>query len=99
MQRLRERNAGIVLAKNLPAALLLLAPFTRLWNLAQVTIFMPPRHWPKARKKIRRVRRGARAWNEGVRIGLARRAEVWPRRAVSNLDIVRWLLKGSGPVE
>jgi len=97
LQRMRIRNEGIVVGKDLPWELLALVPFVRLWRLALATVFMKPSHWPSARKRLRRVRRNARAWNEGVRIGLSRRGELWPRRRASRFEIVRWLLKGDGP--
>jgi GT2 family glycosyltransferase len=98
MEALQRRNEGIVVGKDLPWELLAIAPLTRLWTLARTTVLVKPSMWRSTPERWRRVRAGARAWNEGLRIGLARRAEVWPARRASRLEILRWLLKGSGPV-
>jgi hypothetical protein len=39
-----------------------------------------------------------RAELEGARVGLAKRPDVWRRRAVGTPEMVRWLVKGSGRV-
>jgi len=98
MEELQRRNEGIVVGKDLPWELLVLAPIARLWTLARTTLLVKPSLWASTPERLRRVRAGARSWNRGLRIGLARRSEVWPHRRAGRLEVLRWLLKGTGPV-
>lgn len=98
MERLQRRNEGIVVGKDLPWPLLAVAPFARAWTLARTSFLVKPSKWSTTPERLRRVSIGARAWNEGLRIGLARRHEVWTSRSAPRREILRWLLKGSGPL-
>lgn len=98
MSRLAARNEAIVAAKDLPVALLGVAPLVWLYRLFRHTVPVRPSKWHLLPELLRRApSRSAAEW-EGWRLGLKKRPEVWRHKQAGTIEIVRWLLKGWGPV-
>jgi GT2 family glycosyltransferase len=96
MTRLAARNEAIVAAKDLPAEVLLLAPLLWPYRFIRHTLPVRPSKWHLVPGLLRQAPRRLRAEAEGARIGLAKRPDVWRRRSVGTLEMVRWLLRGVG---
>jgi GT2 family glycosyltransferase len=97
MTRLAARNEAIVAAKDLPAEMLLLRPILWMYRLFRRTLPVRPSKWHLVPMLLRETPECFRAEVEGVRLGLAKRPGVWRLQAIGTLEILRWLLKGSGP--
>jgi len=98
MTRLAARNEAIVAAKDLPAEVLLLTPILWPYRFIRQTLLVRPSAWHLVPMLLRQSPGRFRAEVQGARLGLAKRPDVWRRRAVGTREIIRWLLKGSGPV-
>jgi GT2 family glycosyltransferase len=98
MQSLSTRNSETVIARDLPMCITVLGLITWGYRALRHTVLVRPSNWrlmPAAlRQAPRRIRMDARAF----RAGLAQRREVWRLQTVGTREILRWLLKGSGPV-
>ncbi len=94
---LAARNEAMAAAKNLPAGILFLTPFLWPYRLFRQTLPVRPSKWRLWPSLIRLVPRRLRADVRGFRMGLAKRPEVWRLQATGTLQMIRWLLKGSGP--
>ena len=97
-KRLAFRNEAMVAAKDLPAPILLLLPIIWPWRLLRETVLMRPQRRRPLAVQLQRAPLIARAELDGIRLGFAKRGEVWRRRAASHAQIVRWLVKGTGSV-
>ena len=97
MTRLAFRNEAMVAAKDLPAPILALFPILWPWRLLRETVLMRPERRPPLPIQLRRAPLIVRAELDGIRLGLAKRGDVWRLRAAPHGQIVRWLLKGTGP--
>jgi GT2 family glycosyltransferase len=98
MTRLGARNEAIAAAKNLPTVVLLLTSILWPYRLLRSTVLLRPSKWRLVPKLLRQAPGRCRAEVEGFRLGLAKRPEVWRLKRVGTITILRWLLKGSGPV-
>lgn len=98
IERLRLRNNAIVVAKDLPFLAQLPFLLARPWTSFRNSVPLRPSKWRLVRQKFAEQRRRDQAISEGLRIGRARRSEVWGKRRASRLEIVRWLLKGERPL-
>jgi GT2 family glycosyltransferase len=98
MTRLAARNEAIVAAKDLPAWILLLAPILWPYRFVRQTVPVRPSKWHLWPMLLRQAPRRFQAEVEGFRLGLTKRPEVWRLKAIGTFQIIRWLLKGSGPV-
>lgn len=98
MKRLLARNQSLVAAKNLPARMLALRATIWLSSILRQTISVEPSGWRQLPKLVREAPRLIKVEWEGLRMGLAKRNEVWRLQAVSTREIIRWLRSGSGPV-
>ena len=98
MTRLAARNEAIVAAKDLPAAILLLVPVLWVFRLFARIFTLRPSRWRLVPMLLRQAPGRFRAEMEGFRLGLAKRPQVWCLKSVGTPEIVRWLLKGSGPM-
>ncbi len=96
--RLAARNEAMVAAKDLPAGILLLMPILWPYRLIRQTMPVRPSKWHLWPTLIQQSPARFRAEVEGFRLGLARRPEVWRLKTTGTPQIIRWLLKGSGPV-
>jgi GT2 family glycosyltransferase len=97
MTRLAARNEAFVAAKNLPAEVLLLTPIIWPYRFIRQTLLVRPSAWHLVPTLLRQSPGRLRAEVEGARMGLAKRPGIWQLRAAGTLEILRWLLKGSGP--
>ena len=95
--RLARRNEAMVAAKDLPVAALLLGSSIQAWGAFRDTFPVRPSKWHLVPSLVRRTSKSRRGQLEGFRRGLAKRPDVWRRRAVGMPEIVRWLVKGWGP--
>jgi GT2 family glycosyltransferase len=97
MTRLAARNEAIVAAKDLPVGMLFLRPILWAFRFVRQTLPVRPSKWHLVPMLLRQAPERFRAEVEGARIGLAKRPEVWRLKAIGTPEILRWLLKGSGP--
>jgi GT2 family glycosyltransferase len=97
MTRLAARNEAIVAVKDLPAEVLLLTPILWPYRFIRQTLLVRPSQWHLVPTRLRQSLGRFRAELDGARMGLAKRPEVWRRKAAGTHEITRWLLKGSGP--
>ena len=97
MTRLAFRNEAMVAAKDLPAPILVLLPLIWPWRLLRETVLMRPERRRPLAVQLRRAPLIVRAELDGICRGLAKRGDVWRRRAAPHGQIVRWLVKGTGP--
>ena len=97
MTRLAARNEAIVAAKNLPAEVLLLTPILWPYRFIRQTLLVRPSTWHLVPMLLRQSPGRLRAEVEGARMGLAKRPGIWHLQAAGTLEILRWLLRGSGP--
>lgn len=98
IERLRLRNNALVVAKDLPWIARLPFHLKRPWTTFRNSVPLRPSKWPRLFEKMAEQRRRDEAIAEGLRLGRARRAEAWTRRRAGRLEILRWLLKGTGPL-
>jgi GT2 family glycosyltransferase len=96
MLRLAARNEALVAAKDLPAEVLLLAPILWPFRWIRQTLLLRPSRWHLVPLLVREFPLRVGAELEGARVGLAKRPDVWRRKAVGTPEMVRWLVKGSG---
>ena len=97
MMRLAYRNEAMVAAKDLPAPILVLLPILWPWRLLRETVLRRPESRRSPFLQVRRAPLIARAELSGFRLGVAKRGDVWRRQVASQWQIVRWLVKGTGP--
>jgi hypothetical protein len=97
MRQLAVRNEAMVAGKDLPTSFLLALPIIWPWRFLRQTVLLRPNGLPHLGVRLRRAPLIARAELEGMRCGLAKRNDVWRLRAISQGQIVRWLLRGVGP--
>ena len=98
MARLATRNEAIVAAADLPACLFPVLPLLWPYRTIRKTLPVRPSRWHLLPGLLRQAPGRFRAELQGIRLGLAKRPEVWNRKAIGTLEILRWLVKGSGPV-
>jgi hypothetical protein len=98
MTRLAVRNEAIVAAADLPACVFPLLPCLWLYRTIRKTLPVRPSRWHLAPRLLRQAPGRFRAELEGIRLGLAKRPDTWRLKRVGTLVILRWLLKGSGPL-
>lgn len=98
IERLRLRNNAIVVAKDLPFVAQLPFHLVRPWNTFRHSVPLRPSKWRQLGEKVAEQRRRDEAIAEGLRIGRARRSEVWARRAIGRAELLRWIVRGTGPV-
>lgn len=96
IERLRLRNNALVVAKDLP--LIAQVPFylARSWRTFRNSVPLRPSKWGLLREKIAEQRRRDEAISEGLRMGRARRRDVWARQGASGWEILRWVISGVG---
>jgi GT2 family glycosyltransferase len=92
------RNQYLVIGKNLPAELSPIAALGWLWHTFRNTVPLRPSKWHLMGRRLKETRERMSTQSEGLRLGLEKRADVWARRRVSRREIIRWLLRGVGPV-
>ena len=90
------RNAAMVAAKDLPAAILVFAPILSPWRLTRQTLPVRPSNWHLAPMLVRQAPARLAAECEGVCMGWAKRPDVWRARTTGTLGILRWLVLGVG---
>lgn len=98
MTRLAIRNEAIVVAKDLPIQVLAFCPLLWPWRFIRQTLPLRPTKWHLAPSLLRQTPARLRAEVDGLRIGFAKRPDVWRRRRAGSLEIVRWLVRGVGEV-
>jgi len=98
MWNLAMRNEAIVVTKDLPLAAVGLVFVSYAWRLFRSTFPLRPDKWHLIPGLVRTGPERAAADIEGFRTGWKKRGEVWRTRRVSRLVIMRWLLKGTGPL-
>ena len=98
MRRLAMRNSAMVAAKDLPAAVLILAPILWPWRLIRETLPTRPSNWHRAPMLVRQAPARLAAEWDGARLGWAKRPGVWRARTTGTLVILRWLVRGVGEV-
>ena len=97
MKRLTERNEMIVFAKDMPWPLVALAPALWLYRQLRMTVPIRPSKWRRLPELVRDLPKRVVAEREGWRIGWSKRRSVWSLRRAGTLEIVRWVLRGTGP--
>lgn len=98
MTRLAARNEAIVAAKDLPAEVLLLTPIFWPYRVMRQSLLVRPSKWHLVPVLLRQVPGRLRAEMDGARMGLAKRPDVWRRKATGTVEMMRWLMRGSGKV-
>ena len=98
MTLLAARNEAMVVAKDLPATILILTPVLWPWRLLRQTLPARPSKWHLAPMLVRELPRRLRAESEGLRMGWAKRAAVQRTKAIGTLEIMRWLVYGEGRI-
>jgi GT2 family glycosyltransferase len=98
MTRLAIRNEVVVVAKDLPPALLAVGPALWLWRFFRQTIPVRPSKWGLVPMLLRQTPRRLEAELEGLRQGWPKRSAVWRQRKISTPEIIRWLAYGVGKV-
>jgi GT2 family glycosyltransferase len=97
MTRLAVRNEAIVAAKDLPAGILILTPILWPYRFVRQILLVRPSRCHLVPGLLRQAPGRLRAEAEGFRLGLAKRPDVWRLKVVGTFEILRWLIKGSGP--
>lgn len=95
MLRYETRNRGIVIGKDLPVSLMLLAAVTWPWRLFRSTVPLRPGKWHLIPSLSANLGKRIAAEIEGFRMGLAKRSDVWRRQAMPTREIIRWLFGGT----
>ncbi|MDY0341441.1 MAG: hypothetical protein RBS17_09570, partial [Coriobacteriia bacterium] len=67
-------------------------------GLFRSTIPIRPSKWYLMPGLLRSVPERSGTIIRGFQLGLSKRRDVWSRRAVSRVMILRWLIKGTGPL-
>jgi hypothetical protein len=98
MDRLAMRNEAMVVTKDLPRELLAVVPLLWPWRFVRHTFPVRPSKWRRIPQLVRQSPDRLRAEAEGLRLGWRKRRSCPPRRVARRRDVLRWLLKGSGPV-
>lgn len=96
MRRISTLNQYQVLGKCLPAVLAPLGIVPWAWHAFRNTIPLRPSMWRHIPERMREYAELLAAQREGLRLGLSKRRDVWSRRRVGRLTILRWLLHGVG---
>jgi GT2 family glycosyltransferase len=98
MLRLEVRNRAMVIAKDMPGALLPLAAITWPWRLLRSTFPVRRSKWHLVPGLLANFGKRVSAEAEGFSRGWPKRADVWRLRALPTREIIRWLFNGAGPV-
>lgn len=96
--RVAARNEALVAARDLPAVLLPFLPALWVCRLLRQTLLVRPSRLRLVPLVVRRLPGQVSAELEGLRLGFANRTDVWSHRTIGSLEIIRWLVKGSGSV-
>jgi GT2 family glycosyltransferase len=96
MSRLAIRNEAMVVAKDLPAAVLALTPLIWPWRFFRQTFPVRPSKWHLIPMLVCTTPGRLEAEIDGLSRGWRKRRDVWRRRRASSAEIVRWLVWGSG---
>ena len=99
MMKISARNQYAVLGKDMPWPLLPLVVLWWGWLTLRSALPARPSNWNRIPELIGRARQRVPAEFAGFRYGLRQRADVWGRRQVPMLEIVRWVYLGVGPVD
>ena len=92
------RNGAMVAAKDLPLSLLAAGLLVKPWQYFRATFALRPSYWPSLPARVHQVPARLRAEAYGFRKGWAKRPEIWSRRSARRREIIRWLVRGWGPV-
>ena len=96
-RRLASRNEVMTAAKNLPL-IVLLCPVPWVCRFLRHTILMRRSNWGRIPTLLLETPLRLRAESEGFRMGWRKRPQVWSFQRAGLLEILRWLVKGYGPV-
>ncbi len=99
IKRLVIRNRAATFIKSAPWPLLPLVLVTRPWVWFWDTFPPQPRKWRQIPGRMRTLRRRVRAELGGFRMGWPKRREVLRLQAVPTTEVLRWLFRGTGPLE
>jgi len=94
---LASRNEVMTAAKNLPLGVLL-CPLPWIWRGLRQTVLLRRDHLDLVPVLLRETPARMHAELEGFRLGWRKRPQVWSHQAAGHRVILRWLIKGSGPV-
>ena len=94
MAYLQLRNQYIVIAKDLPARLLLWIALRWGWRAFRDVVPLRPSRWPEIPKLYADFASRRRTQLEGVRMGWRKRKDVWRRRRAPISEIIRWIFEG-----
>lgn len=92
------RNQMIVFAKDMPWPILLLTPL--LWGFLEFRATLPlrPREWHKIPRLLAFLPTRLQHEWKGLKLGLPKRRLVWAARRIGRIEIIRWVLRGTGPL-
>lgn len=93
------RNRFIVIGKDLPLVLMPYAALWWCWNGFREVVPLRPSRWHEIPALLAEYRAGVPTQFEGFRMGWAKRPDVWKRQRISVAAILRWLHRGSGPLD
>jgi GT2 family glycosyltransferase len=99
IKRIGFRNQFMVVGKDFPAVLLAALVVLWPWVLFRQTIPLRPSKWRHLPRLLAALPGTVAAEVEGFRMGMRKRRDVWRRQAVGARRIVRWILRGAGPIE
>lgn len=95
---LSARNEAFVAARDLPALIVPFLPLLWMCRTLRQTVLVRPTRLRQLPVTVRRMPKQLSMEWDAIRLGLAKRPEVWKHKAIGTWEILRWLLKGSGPV-
>jgi GT2 family glycosyltransferase len=98
MVTLADRNEALVFAKDMPWPVLAVSPLLWVYRQFRKTIPLKPSMWHRFPVLVRRLPHRVSAEREGFAMGWRKREAVWRTRNIGTMTILRWLLRGSGPV-
>lgn len=96
MVLLAARNEAMVVGKDLPLPAVAIVILGYPWRVFRSTFPARRDQWHRIPALLRNWPARFRAERQGLAMGWSKRADVWSRRKVSTLVIMRWLIRGVG---
>ncbi|MHB9149518.1 MAG: glycosyltransferase family 2 protein [Thermoleophilia bacterium] len=99
MSSLGVRNLGRVFAKDIPLPLLLLPLPLWGYRMFRRTIPLRPSKWHRVPELASKMAPRPREMAGGFFASLPKREQVWKLRKIPRTEVIRWVMKGSGPLD
>ncbi|MDZ4179071.1 MAG: glycosyltransferase family 2 protein [Coriobacteriia bacterium] len=98
VERLRLRNNALVVSKDLPLVAQIPFHVGRWWQTFRNSVPLRPSMWHLIPARVRQQRLRNEAIREGLSLGREQRYDAWARREIGRLEVMRWILRGTGPL-